>query len=152
MTRGRLLTAWLAAAALTAAACGGSGSHQANRRGRPTRSTTRTTTVPTSAGTSTLAPTTAAPTTGPPAGTAARVSLVAWGGVGKTMLVQHWLRRLQRENWFGVIEIGIGAADFALLNADGTLRSPRYVLRFLNRSTRWRYIFPSAQSVGMSQA
>jgi tetratricopeptide (TPR) repeat protein len=29
-------------------------------------------------------------------------SLVAWGGVGKTMLVQHWLRRLQREGWFGV--------------------------------------------------
>lgn len=29
------------------------------------------------------------------------VSLVAWGGVGKTMLVQHWLQRLQRESWFG---------------------------------------------------
>ncbi len=29
------------------------------------------------------------------------VSLVAWGGVGKTMLVQHWIRRLQREGWFG---------------------------------------------------
>jgi tetratricopeptide (TPR) repeat protein len=29
------------------------------------------------------------------------VSLVAWGGVGKTMLVQHWLRRLERERWFG---------------------------------------------------
>ena len=29
------------------------------------------------------------------------VSLVAWGGVGKTMLVQHWLQRLQREGWFG---------------------------------------------------
>jgi hypothetical protein len=28
-------------------------------------------------------------------------SLVAWGGVGKTMLVQHWLQRLQREGWFG---------------------------------------------------
>jgi len=28
------------------------------------------------------------------------VSLVAWGGVGKTMLVQHWLQRLQREGWF----------------------------------------------------
>ncbi|PYR63304.1 MAG: hypothetical protein DMF87_09930 [Acidobacteria bacterium] len=51
-------------------------------------------------------------------------------------------------NWFGVIEIGVGAGDFALLNADGTLRSPRYVLRFLNRATRWRYIFPSAQAVG----
>jgi hypothetical protein len=29
------------------------------------------------------------------------VSLVGWGGVGKTMLVQHWLQRLQREGWFG---------------------------------------------------
>ena len=29
------------------------------------------------------------------------VSIVAWGGVGKTMLVQHWLQRLQREGWFG---------------------------------------------------
>jgi hypothetical protein len=29
------------------------------------------------------------------------VSLVAWGGVGKTMLVQHWLQHLQREGWLG---------------------------------------------------
>ncbi len=29
------------------------------------------------------------------------VSLVAWGGVGKSMLVQHWLRRLQRQGWCG---------------------------------------------------
>jgi tetratricopeptide (TPR) repeat protein len=29
------------------------------------------------------------------------VSLVAWGGVGKTMLAQHWLQRLQREAWCG---------------------------------------------------
>jgi tetratricopeptide (TPR) repeat protein len=29
------------------------------------------------------------------------ISLVAWGGVGKTMLIQHWLQRLQREGWFG---------------------------------------------------
>lgn len=28
-------------------------------------------------------------------------SLVAWGGVGKTMLVKSWLRRLQCEGWFG---------------------------------------------------
>jgi hypothetical protein len=54
----------------------------------------------------------------------------------------------RRENWFGVIDIGLGTGDFALLNADGTLRSPHYVLRFLNRATRWRYIFPSAQTVG----
>lgn len=52
------------------------------------------------------------------------------------------------ESWFGVIDIGTGAGDFALLNGDGTLRSPRYILRFLNRATRWRYIFPSAQQAG----
>jgi len=30
------------------------------------------------------------------------VSLVAWGGVGKTMLTQHWLQHLQRNDWFSV--------------------------------------------------
>lgn len=52
------------------------------------------------------------------------------------------------ENWFGVIEIGRGTGEFALFNNDGTLRTPRYVVRFLNRATRWRYIFPAAQKVG----
>jgi hypothetical protein len=52
------------------------------------------------------------------------------------------------EGWFGVIDIGLSTAAFALLNGDGTLRAPRYVLRFLNRSTRWRYIFPAAQTLG----
>jgi hypothetical protein len=52
------------------------------------------------------------------------------------------------ENWFGVIEIGIGAADYALFNPDGTLRAPRFTVRFLNRATRWRYIFPAAQMAG----
>jgi hypothetical protein len=52
------------------------------------------------------------------------------------------------EGWFGVIDIGLGTAGFALLNGDGTLRAPRYALRFLNRSTRWRYIFPAAQTAG----
>ena len=33
------------------------------------------------------------------------VSLVAWGGVGKTMLVQHWLQRLHREGWFGALRV-----------------------------------------------
>jgi hypothetical protein len=56
--------------------------------------------------------------------------------------------RAAAENWFGVIEIGSGTADFAVFNNDGTLRAPRYALRFLNRATRWRYIFPSAQQVG----
>ena len=30
------------------------------------------------------------------------VSLVAWGGVGKTSLVQSWLNRLQHEQWMGM--------------------------------------------------
>lgn len=49
---------------------------------------------------------------------------------------------------FGVIEIDLGTADYALLDGAGALRSPRYALRFLNRATRWRYIFPAAQAVG----
>lgn len=53
-----------------------------------------------------------------------------------------------REAWFGIIEIGPGSGGFALLDGGGTLRSPRYTLRFLNRSTRWRYIFPQAQQIG----
>jgi hypothetical protein len=52
------------------------------------------------------------------------------------------------QGWFGVIEIAAGSGALALLDSAGTLRSPRYTLRFLNRSTRWRYIFPSAQLVG----
>ena len=39
------------------------------------------------------------------------------------------------ENWFGVIDIGLGTGAFALFNANGTLRAPRYVLRFLNRAS-----------------
>ncbi len=53
-----------------------------------------------------------------------------------------------RENWFGVIEIGAGSGDLALLDGTGVLRSPRYSLRFLNRATRWRYIFPEGQPIG----
>jgi hypothetical protein len=52
-------------------------------------------------------------------------------------------------NWLGVIEVGNGTGDFALFNNDGTLRTPRYVVRFLNRATRWRYIFPAAQKIGV---
>lgn len=33
------------------------------------------------------------------------VSLVAWGGVGKTVLVQHWLNRIKHEQWFGARRI-----------------------------------------------
>jgi hypothetical protein len=50
--------------------------------------------------------------------------------------------------WFGAIDVSLGSGALALLNLDGTLRSPRYTLRFLNRATRWRYIFPAAQPVG----
>jgi hypothetical protein len=56
--------------------------------------------------------------------------------------------RARSDRWFGVVEIARGTADYALFNADGTLRAPRYALRFLNRATRWRYIFPAAQPVG----
>jgi hypothetical protein len=52
------------------------------------------------------------------------------------------------QGWFGALHIGPGTADFALFNANGTLRNPAYALRFLNRATRWRYIFPAAQAVG----
>lgn len=50
--------------------------------------------------------------------------------------------------WLGVIEIGLGLGDMGLLDAAGNLRSPRFTLRFLNRATRWRYIFPAEQSLG----
>lgn len=50
--------------------------------------------------------------------------------------------------WLGIIEIDAGSGGFALLDNGGVLRSPRYTIRFLNRSTRWRYIFPQAQAVG----
>ncbi|HEY5603806.1 MAG TPA: hypothetical protein VIM41_11915 [Gammaproteobacteria bacterium] len=52
------------------------------------------------------------------------------------------------DNWFGVIEIGLGSGGLALLDGSGALRSPRYTLRFLNRATRWRYIFPADQALG----
>jgi len=72
-------------------------------------------------------------------------ALVAVPGIGGPVYLAPAART---EGWFGVIDIGLGTADFALLNGDGTLRTPRYALRFLNRSTRWRYIFPAAQAVG----
>ncbi len=56
-----------------------------------------------------------------------------------------------RGGWLGVIEIEAGAggvAGMALLDGGGALRSPRYTLRFLNRATRWRYLFPAAQALG----
>jgi len=49
---------------------------------------------------------------------------------------------------FGVVEIGVGSGDFALFNPDGSMRAPRYVLRLLNRASRWRYIFSAPQAVG----
>jgi hypothetical protein len=77
-----------------------------------------------------------------------RVEIVAVSGALIRGFSCYLAPAASSENWFGVIDIGTGAGDFALLNADGTLRSPRYVLRFLNRATRWRYIFPSTQTVG----
>ena len=52
------------------------------------------------------------------------------------------------EQWLGVIEIGLGSGDLALFTNTGALRSPQYTLRFLNRATWWRYIFPQSQTVG----
>jgi hypothetical protein len=78
-----------------------------------------------------------------------RVEIVGASGAVIRGFTCYLAPAARRENWFGVIDIGVGINDFALLNADGTLRSPRYVLRFLNRATRWRYIFPSAQKVGV---
>jgi hypothetical protein len=53
------------------------------------------------------------------------------------------------QGWFGVIDIAAGSGALALLDSAGSLLAPRYTLRFLNRFTRWRYIFPSAQPVGV---
>ncbi|VAX01212.1 hypothetical protein MNBD_GAMMA22-3090 [hydrothermal vent metagenome] len=52
------------------------------------------------------------------------------------------------DNWFGMIHIAAGEDDFALLADDGSLRSPEYKIRFMNRASRWRYIFPQKQTVG----
>jgi hypothetical protein len=53
-----------------------------------------------------------------------------------------------REAWLGVIEIVPGSGGLALLDGTGALRSPRFTLRFPNRPTRWRYIFPDPQTTG----
>jgi hypothetical protein len=50
-----------------------------------------------------------------------------------------------RDRWFGVITIGLGSDEFALLDESGQVRSPSYRLRFLNRASRWRYRFPADQ-------
>jgi hypothetical protein len=76
-----------------------------------------------------------------------RIEVLNAGGVVRALSC-YLAPAAKTANWFGVIDIGSGTGDFALLNANGTLRAPRYVLRFLNRATRWRYIFPSAQQVG----
>jgi hypothetical protein len=51
-------------------------------------------------------------------------------------------------SWLGVIEIELGAGDLALLDGTGAMRSPRFRIRFLNRPTRWRYVFPASQELG----
>ncbi|MDQ2088749.1 hypothetical protein [Marimonas arenosa] len=50
--------------------------------------------------------------------------------------------------WLGVIEIGPGVGDFALLDNTGLIRSPRYELRFANAAARLRYRFAAPQPVG----
>ena len=52
------------------------------------------------------------------------------------------------QGWFGVIEIGAGNGSFALLDGGGDLRNPTYLINFLSRPTRWRYIFPDNQPIG----
>ncbi len=54
----------------------------------------------------------------------------------------------QKRGWFGVIDIGLGSGSFALINASNQLLNPACRLSFLNRATRWRYIFPQAQALG----
>ena len=43
---------------------------------------------------------------------------------------------------FGVIEVGAADPGYALLNPDGTLIAPTFLLRLLSRRTVWRYHFP----------
>lgn len=57
-------------------------------------------------------------------------------------------RHAEYEGWFGVIEIGNGSGNFSLLDGSNELRSPIYNIRFLNRTSRWRYIFPEEQAIG----
>ncbi len=52
------------------------------------------------------------------------------------------------DKWFGVIAITAAESDFSLLADDGALRTPVYKIRFMNRASRWRYIFPQDQAVG----
>ncbi|MEM9598646.1 MAG: hypothetical protein AAGD06_30550 [Acidobacteriota bacterium] len=66
-------------------------------------------------------------------------------GVGGDLYLDPEARR---RGSFGVVDIEPGGGDLALLDGGGALRSPRYVLRFMNRSTRRRYVFPEPQAVG----
>jgi hypothetical protein len=52
------------------------------------------------------------------------------------------------QNWFAVIEMGVGSGSFALLDNTGNVANPGYTLNFLNRATRRRYIFPAPQTIG----
>ncbi len=47
-----------------------------------------------------------------------------------------------REGAFGVLEIAADDPGYELLNQNGTLRSPTFMLRFISRLTTWRYHFP----------
>lgn len=74
------------------------------------------------------------------------IALTVVAGLGSDIYLDD---QAIRQAWLGVIEIGPGTGGLALLDGDGALRSPGYTLRFLNRPTRWRYIFPDPQTAGV---
>jgi len=48
-----------------------------------------------------------------------------------------------RSGAFGVIEIAAEDPGYELINADGSLAAPTFLLRLMSRLTTWRYHFPS---------
>lgn len=47
-----------------------------------------------------------------------------------------------RSGAFGVIEIGADDLGYELINTDGSLAAPTFLLRLMSRPTSWRYHFP----------
>ncbi|RLJ18009.1 hypothetical protein DJ031_11895 [bacterium endosymbiont of Escarpia laminata] len=47
---------------------------------------------------------------------------------------------------FGLIELEATTDDYRLLDGDGVLQSPDYLINFINRATYWRYQFPKPLS------
>ncbi len=52
------------------------------------------------------------------------------------------------KDWFATIDIEVGNGSFSLINGSGELLNPSYLIDFLSRSTRWRYVFPGPQTIG----